>query len=146
MSDAERKEDIPLQLILASGFEKYTRTRGCYPWLADNIAKMEKGNAAKPPRPDAAWRRPFWRLLCYDWFETMFSLLIIINMIPIIWEMVEFFDKVSSCDEKEMKTRIFFGVNVAFTILFTFEWFINVSFWKYIVQDSFKSNATFVSR
>lgn len=129
MGDAERKEDKPLQLICVADFEKYTRVRGCYPWLADKISKIEKRDSVKPPKPAAAWRAPFWRLVCHPSFDTLFLLLVLLNLIPVLWEVIETFtSKHLTCKEQaeSVKFKAFLYANMVFTILFSIEFILNV--------------------
>jgi len=80
------------------------------------------------------WRYKFWWLVTREWFDGLMLLVVVINLIPVLWEFIREVSnsEASSCisgDEKDgINLKLAFEVlNYIFTTIYTLEIIMKVS-------------------
>ncbi|CAG7822907.1 unnamed protein product [Allacma fusca] len=116
---ASATEDKPLRLVHASDLRKYWRINGCLPWIKKRITKhLGFQDEVLPPMPKNSCRRAVWWLVTRDCFEGVIILVILLNMIPAIWESVYIYDDNLQTSKFE---NVFFGLSLFFNCIYLAE-------------------------
>lgn len=124
MTDAERTEDKPLQLISVKSLERYTIPSGMIVKFDKKLKKMQHYLSSTAPqhRPPAQdWRKPFYVIVHKDYFQGFIILIIILNVPVIIWEIV-LIEVQRNCEHE----NLFFYLNILFIFIFTMEALLDI--------------------
>ena len=127
---AEKVEDTKLNMVHAKDFSKHWVVHGYVLWLRRVFLRKRQSTVVVedklPPRPKIKFLLRFWKIATHPCFNIVVMLIIILNLVPITWELVRVIKKDDYPDPELIWENTFNTINVVFTSLYTLEFIIKV--------------------